>query len=176
MSKVITFSRVFPKTHPRSGELTNFVEKIWKSQYVNGVCPKSLNSYINNYIAIFPDDILPYYDSVSKHHTIRSGNRWKAADKFSPRVWSGMPYRSKQIIIAPDIEIRQVFDIKIEGYSIWINKNLYSVASSSDRAIMLARNDGLNIEDFWNWFKKKVNPAFQGQIICWSNKISYHAE
>lgn len=30
MSRVITFSRFFPKTHPKAGNPTFFVEKFWK--------------------------------------------------------------------------------------------------------------------------------------------------
>lgn len=52
-----------------------------------------------------------FINGFSKEHTIRKGKRWKVGDKFSPRIWSGKPYKSKQIILAPDTEIKQVFDI-----------------------------------------------------------------
>lgn len=42
-------------------------------------------------------------DTISdqKHHTIRAGNRFKTGDYFSPRVWSGSPYNSKQLNMRP---------------------------------------------------------------------------
>jgi hypothetical protein len=33
MSRVLTFSRVFPAYHPKAGQPTGFVEKIWKGYY-----------------------------------------------------------------------------------------------------------------------------------------------
>jgi hypothetical protein len=36
MAKVRTFSRFFPKGHPKSGQPTFFVEKFWKGLQTNG--------------------------------------------------------------------------------------------------------------------------------------------
>lgn len=80
MSKVITFSRYFPKGHPRAGEETYFVEQIYNSIF-------SLNDWSDapeqdeDYIIPLNLDIIGI-----KHHTIRAGNRWKVGDKFSPQV------------------------------------------------------------------------------------------
>lgn len=108
-----------------------------------------------------------------KNHTIRAGHRWKVGDKFSPRVWSGKPYRSPQVILAPDVEIKKIFDIRIKGWHVFINNKLYSGLWNASRAILLAKNDGLEIEDFWSWFSQKGEPDFEGQIICWNEKITY---
>lgn len=171
MSRVITFSRVFPTTHPRKGELTHFIEKIWKSHYVNGICPDYLNDPVNDcFSKLNYNDFIGYNTVSPKYHTIRSGNRWKAGDKFSPRVWSGKPYNSKQIIIAPDMEVKQVYDIKIhESHEVFIN-GVFFCSIGSPNWNELSKNDGLEPNDMRNWFNKL---PFKGQIICWSDKINY---
>ncbi|MBC7642122.1 MAG: hypothetical protein H7174_07270 [Flavobacterium sp.] len=164
MAKVITFSRVFPKGHIRQGEQTNFVEKIWKSLYTNTICPDNLNDYINNYMDKLSTEILPYYATISKKHTIRNGNRFKKGNFFSPRVWSNKPYQSKQIIIAPDTEIVQVYDIEIFlNNEIHIN-GVHFATFGSENCHLIAKNDGLEMKDFISWFSKL---PFKGQIICW---------
>ena len=103
MSKVITFSRNFPSYHPKKGAPTYFVEKVLKSideKHQLNVWNRSDLSFINQWALT---------ECKPKHHTIRAGNRWKVGDKFSPRVWSDKPYKSKQITIAPDIEIKQIY-------------------------------------------------------------------
>ena len=89
--------------HSKRGQPTYFQEKLWA-----GLAD------------ILPDFQIPnrcigwdwheYYNGFPKYHTIRSGNRRKVGDKFSPRIWSGKPYNSKQITIAEDLEIKKVWD------------------------------------------------------------------
>lgn len=159
MTKVITFSRTFPAYHPRKGELTNFVEKLWASKHADyeyKVVSKALGLV----------DVSKEFEP--KHHTIRSGNRWKAGDKFSPRVWSGRPYNSKMVRIGPDIEIKKVWGFESTG-----NGHLYINDKSIDvlEIEALAKNDGLSNEDLLKWFK--YPKPFKGQIICWSDKVEY---
>jgi hypothetical protein len=170
--KVITFSRTFPSYHPRKGQPTYFVEK-----FLNGLIQLGLDgmddplpSWSNEFCESIKNDI-----KETKHHTIRAGKRWKVGDKFSPRVWSGKPYNSKQIIIAPDIEIKNVWNFEIKiievdgGFAskVFINDKRVS----PDLLIEIAVNDGLLLEDFLSWFKYPKD--FSGQVICWNNKISY---
>lgn len=164
MAKVITFSRTFPAYHPRKGDPTYFVEKFWESIGLPG----------KEYCFNLPDEYqnLLRSDSKSvwpKFHTIRSGFRWGAGDKFSPRVWSGKPYQSKQIIIAPDIEIKKIWHFEKDP----IGKNfiLNGIEKSPDSLLEIAKNDGLELSDLLLWFKYP-NP-FSGQIICWNENISY---
>lgn len=175
MSRVLTFSTQFPAKHPRASEPTHFVEQIWNSlRELNLPLPKNAD-----FTEEFMWTILPLSNFGCKYHTIRSGKRWKVGDKFSPRVWSGKPYQSKQIIIAPDIEIRQVWDIEIEfnGSNIHIlnptgKPNEYMFLRLSE----VARNDGLSVQDFKDWFAihpKSKNQKFEGQIICWSDRVEY---
>ena len=182
MSKVIIFSRQFPKYHPKAGQPTYFVEKIWE---VIGLPEKE-------YSFNLPDEYCNFLrkDSAeiwAKYHTIRAGNRWIVGDKFSPRVWSGKPYKSKNIIFAKDIEIKKTwkFEIKCERNSemrddysnfIYIDKKLVM----ENDYLKLAKNDGLTEKDFCDWFniesrgeEFKKPMFFSGQIICWNEKIVY---
>lgn len=160
MSKVITFSRFFPAYHPKKGKPTYFVEKLLSSiNYKYYDEDRQFNPRLS------VDSFEP------KHHTIRNANKWKAGDKFSPRVWSGKPYNSKQIILAPDIEIKKVYDIEIyQNNEIHIN-GVWMASFGSLNCELIANNDGLEMIDFQNWFCKL---PFKGQIICWSDNVNYN--
>lgn len=110
-----------------------------------------------------------------KHHTIRRGYRWKVGDKFSPRVWSGKPYQSKQIIIAPDIEIKKIWDVEIFMLEGRLHAGIPE-ANNIHRLLPLnqiAKNDGLTFEDMRDWFNVKEGKHFHGQILCWNENIEY---
>ena len=169
MSKVITFSRVFPAYHPKKGQPTHFVEKLWKSL-------GNLNYQWDLVKVLQVSDALnvkmPYSEFEPKHHTIRAGNRWKVGDKFSPRVWSGKPYNSKQIIIAPDITIVSVQKIEMDLNGIFSVDGKYL---DEIHFLELAKNDGLEFNDMINWFMPNYDKPkeFKGQIICWNENIEY---
>lgn len=190
MSQVITFPQTFPAYHPKAGQPTYFVEKIW-----NGIINNSFEidyAKVCTYNNELSSDILcPFWKSINigfsglgaKHHTIRSGNRWKVGDKFSPRVWSGKPYQSKQITIAPDIEVKNVWDFEIKKTNfhgeIFITHSFpeLGIYNFKERVINpgwieeIAENDGLSITDFMQWFR--YPKPFSGQIICWNENINY---
>ncbi len=113
---------------------------------------------------------------MPKYHTIRRGRKRKVGDKFSPRVWSGKPRQSKQIIIAEDVEIKMVIDIEswnnengVPHIGIRLNENTHELLSVGE----VAYNDGLSYEDFKDWFKLKKGEVFIGQIIAWNDSICY---
>lgn len=165
MSKVITFSRVFPSYHPKKGEPTFFVEKLYNSIFGLwdwGDAPGNGNEYV-----------MPLETNTSelKHHTIRSGNRWEVGDKFSPRVWSGKPYCSPMVTIAPDIEIKKIWDFEISDGLFLINGEVYAYSSSTELLNKLASNDGLEQGELMDWFK--YPKEFKGQIICWNESVEY---
>ncbi len=175
MSKVIIFSRQFPKYHPKAGEPTHFIEQI-----LNTVFPRNDNGIINldelnKQIRPYVNDLFLIDGLLKKWHTIRNGTNWKVGDKFSPRIWSGKPYASKQIQFAPDIEIKKVWDFEIihsDGTGdydkgIWIL--IDNIVISDYWVNVLAKNDGLETDDLIAWFNKPM----RGQIICWSNEIDY---
>lgn len=181
MARFLTFSRTFPAYHPKAGQPTRFIEKIYA-----GLADINPDFKIPNDANAFWDWHEYYNCTAPKFHTIREGHRWKAGDYFSPRVWgndinpktgrSG-PYQSKMITIAPDIKIERVWGIiiyksdefegaetvaNIEGIKMPIHPNHYT-------AQQLAKNDGLSVEDMLNWFNKPLS----GQIICWNKEIEY---
>ena len=167
MAKVITFSQKFPSYHPKAGQPTYFVEAFYKSLFVMKCLPKELEESFNHEV---------FLNGMTKHHTVRSGNRFKKGDFFSPRVWgtdvnpkSGKSgaYHSKQIILSHDTEIKNVWDIEInEATEISINGKFISYGWE----VELANNDGLSWQEFNDWF---VKLPFKGQIICWNDAISY---
>jgi len=180
MSKVITFSRTFPAYHPKAGQPTYFVEKFYNSIYRNGSESMEEIGRINQHLP--PAVFMPFLDSMvaceeRKHHTIRAGHNWKVGDKFSPRVWSGRPYNSKQVVIAPDVEIKKVWDIEIKEFSDgrWIDFGNYKISEHMAFPMtvlpLLARNDGLELQDLLDWFK--FPKPFTGQILCWNENINY---
>ena len=191
MSKVITFSRQFPAYHPKKGQPTFFVEKIWQSFGINPLFPSPSLSIHNTHLPydivhLVGDDLVYLHEYVPKHHTIRAGNRWKVGDKFSPRVWSGKPYNSKQIIIAPDIEIKKVWEFEIKAVKqknsavVYVDNRMFAPISCDNLHIntafyddlkTLCKNDGLTVNSFADWFR--LPSDFKGQIICWNENIEY---
>ena len=167
MAKVITFSQKFPSYHPKAGQPTYFVEAFYKSLFVMKCLPKELEESFNHEV---------FLNGMTKHHTVRSGNRFKKGDFFSPRVWgtdinpkSGKSgaYHSKQIILSHDTEIKNVWDIEInEATEISINGKFISYGWE----VELANNDGLSWQEFNDWF---VKLPFKGQIICWNDVVYY---
>ena len=188
MSKVLTFSRHFPAYHPKAGQPTYFVEMILdqikidysKAEYRAQL--KDLNPGKQAHIITdFQLGLSINICNELKHHTIRAGHRFKAGDWFSPRVWSGQPYRSKQIIIAPPIKVKKVWDIEIMIHD---GSMQILVPVRHNHWLMLplgevATNDGLSIDDFQSWMNvhpkriKEGEVIFTGQIICWNDKITY---
>jgi hypothetical protein len=166
MAKVITFSQTFPDYHPKKGQPTNFVVGFHKSLFEMGLIPQDFYMSVN---------LASVKNILSKHHTIRKGNRFKKGDFFSPRVWgtdvnpkSGRsgPYHSKQIILAPDTQIKKVWKINISAKGAIYIDNIFTPKSVDE----IANNDGLCRQDFDNWFNKL---PFEGQIICWNDEIDY---
>lgn len=161
MAKVITFSRTYPSYHPKKGQQTYFVEKLYNSLY-------SKNNLMD-----YPKE-LDVDESILgiKHHTIRAGNRWKKGDFFSPRIWSGKPYNSKMITLAPDIEIKNIWDFEMDLNGVYSINGKYTDEETNYR---LASNDGLTEIDMQFWFMPNMDKPkiFKGQIICWTGNINY---
>lgn len=171
MARVITFSRIFPSYHPRKGDKTYFVEKFWKCLWdmeKSGMNP--LDGYFQYYDEAFPvtgDLGENIHHHEAKHHTVRIGNRWKVGEFFSPRVWSGTPYRSKQIQIGPDTEIKKIWHIEMDAEGVFkLNGEYFDVTGG-----WFAANDGLTADDLLDWFP--LGKPFKGQVICWNDEINY---
>lgn len=162
--KVITFSSVFPKNHPREGKPTFFVDQIMLQLGYNiNTMPEAVRPLINDFYVLD--------GSSFKKHTIRAGNRWKAGNAISARVWSGAPYRSKQIEFA-QLTIKKLWQFEISESDYWIN----GCPLGFDALTKVAANDGLSRDDFESWFAihpKKNQKSFKGQIICWDENLTY---
>ncbi len=179
MAKVITFSRAFPKGHARAGQPTFFVEKFWKSIWDQNKA-HDIHLFQEPYDDFFHPmgkDSLNVHQFEGKHHTLRAGNRFKSGEFFSPRVWSGKPYNSKQIIIGPDTKIENAWDVVIFAEPNQTVICMPTEIHSQYQMLSLgevAKNDGLTIDDFESWFNpKRKSIEFQGQIICWNQDIEY---
>jgi len=171
--KVITFSTRFPAKHPKAGQPTYFVEKIMASL---ADCIEGWKMY-DDFVLY---DWHQYYNASPKNHTVRAGNRWKEGELFSPRVWSGKPYASKQIEFAPPIQIKKIWNFKMTA-RLWADECEYSINGQNLNAgelITLARNDGLHVLDFMDWFSNGMaadsnRKDFEGQILCWNESVNY---
>jgi hypothetical protein len=158
--RVITFSTIFPKSHPKAGAHTFFVEKICKGM---GVLKYETAEILNWKV---------YHECKPKGHTIRGGNRWKVGDWFSPRVWSGKPYASKQIQFAPPIQLKKIWTFEWNIMTVLLNGRPINNFEIEE----IANNDGLVYTDFKDWFNihpKKKQEIFEGQILCWNENINY---
>lgn len=171
MARVITFSRFFPSYHPKAGQPTYFVEKFWCSLFSE--VPQQYREPFENYKNPTESILWSYRMHGRKYHTIREGSRWKVGDKFSPRVWSGRPYNSKQVIIAPDTEVKKVWDFRMLGGMFAINGIVKTGETEGHHELLefIAKNDGLSKDDLLKWFQ--FPKPFTGQIICWNDKIEY---
>jgi hypothetical protein len=165
---------VYPSYHPKAGKPTLFIEKIYASlaDTIPGFnIPNDANKFW---------DWHEYYNcTLPKHHTIRAGHRFKEGDKFSPRIWSGVPYRSNQITFAPDIEVTNTWDFELIKFGAY-NDVLMTINGQPPKTNLLNKvfqNDGLSHSDFSEWFCSSPDflktGFFDGQIICWNKNINY---
>jgi len=96
--------------------------------------------------------------SGEKKHTIRQNfPLWEKRAKkinaglavLSLRKWTGKPYRSKML------EICQIEQIGVQ--SIFESKGIYIDGTRTDITwTPIAKNDGLNVHDFYEWFHGSV--------------------
>lgn len=142
---VLTVSKVFPKKHKNSGSETIFLDKIACACFCEKDCEDCCFKW-------------------PKKHTIRSNyDLWKKRAKeinegkalLSVRYWSGKPYRSKQV------EFCQLTEIGLQKLSFFMNNINFPYIYEEDEMAnypiygidLIARNDGLLLSDFKEWFK-----------------------
>lgn len=183
MAKVITLSRTFLAYHPKAGQPTYFVEQVLNALGGSIVGIDSFQYFEELNPTLSPEILDGFVRSLvsgmegEKLHTIRAGHRWNQGDKASLRVWSGKPYNSPQIIIAPDVELVKVGDFKILKDiedTPWMDiGSTYSYPAPFDleRSIIptVAENDGLSTQDLLDWFQ--YPKPFDGQILCWKEVV-----
>lgn len=135
---VITLSQVFPVTHKRSGEPTGFKDAFLQGQ----------------------NDIFD-----GKRHTIRANyelweKRFKKIEEgkacLSVRQWTGKPYRSKQVELA---RLTKENGIGIQKLCFHEDRAgnrtlvLFTIDGKPQSRLFLAKNDGLSLDDWEEWFK-----------------------
>lgn len=145
---VLTVSRYFPTNHKRKGEHTFFIEKINETLIPVTQCP-ILSPKIHT--------IRSNYELWAKR--IKEVQEGKAI--LSIRYWSGKPYNSKQVEIC---QLDKNTGCGVQKLEFMFGKfNDPSVATTifekfdGNRLLsdeQLAKNDGLALEDFKEWFKK----------------------
>ncbi len=140
---ILTFSKVFPASHPKAGQPTGFEQKL---------------------------------NAGTKIHTIRADRKgtWKKAETdinagrkyLSIREWTGRPYNSEQREYGQKERIglqriTMTYCSEDELPKAWVDGKQVPVES-------IAKNDGLAIEDFVEWFfgtKLYSGNIFEGTII-----------
>jgi hypothetical protein len=185
MTKIVTFSRVFPSHHPKKGQPTYFVEAILTQLGIEYKTGAYLKWLVENNPDISQVFLMKFVDSLErnvkpKSHTIRSHKRpLKTSDFINPKCWAGKPYKKTeegfwQIQFAPFIEVDKVFDIYTKKGSWGLGKWRYfeGIWTHLDKIQLLANNDGLDITDFLDWFNK-FQQDFNGQVICWNESVNY---
>lgn len=182
------FSRVYPAYHEKKGQKTDFVEKIWAAFFDKRLGVKDVRMYNmmmryldneNNGVLWDLDKVInlvegrtenPFYgeDVDFKCSTIRALRKRKDTGQykpiqqnqiFEPRVWSGEPYKSKQVAFAPNLQVMFTHDFYVkEDMKFILNRKIL------DGFVLgrIAYNDGLTTEDFKGWFDK---PMEKGQLL-----------
>lgn len=142
---VLIVSRYFPKTHPKNGQETRFIENILELLKIH--------------------TIRGNYDLWEKR--IKEVQEGKAV--LSVRYWSDKPYRSKQVEVCQfnqnsNVGIQELHYVKREDlhnqepiiHGIYEDKimilNNFGIHEMFT-VELVAKNDGLNETDFKNWFK-----------------------
>lgn len=190
--KRISISRLFPVTHPRKWEPTNFAEKVLnnikidfrRDDYFSLL--KTLNPTKEEAILFAFFKSLDADEASEKYQTIRTGHRHKANDLFCAYAWSNpkRPYTGHQIIFAPPIHIHSTHQVTTaidtsENMHRTGSEILYMDGNEIKDLNQLANNDGLSENDFIDWFelgkpKKKLRKgAFDGQAIVWDANVGY---
>jgi hypothetical protein len=130
---VLIVSRVFPKTHKRAGEPTNFREKILEGEKIHTIRAN-------------------YHLWAKRVEEVQRGEAIIAI-----RYWSGKPYNSKQLRICEldknsgvgMQELRFYYD-HIDGpYINTKERHIGYIGMTS----LFSKNDGLSLDDFKEWFK-----------------------
>lgn len=126
---VLTLSKSFPRTHARAGEPTEFREKFLKEEKIH--------------------TIRANYELWSKR--IKEVQEGRAV--LSVRQWTGKPYCSKQVEIA-----RLTAEGGVGIQKLCFPNRLTALVDYPERKLsvdfkLLAKNDGLSLADWCDWFR-----------------------
>jgi len=102
-----------------------------------------------------------------KIHTIRANAKdyFKDGEEVSVRVWTGLPYRSKQREFAQmKIRLERIVIVCASDMSL----RCFVVDGEID-PLDLCLNDGLDEDDFIDWFFPKGPGSWSGDILHFTN-------
>lgn len=150
---VITVSMSFPKTHPRAGQPTHFVDNITRGLFGENEAVDIEHDFFD-----FSEDA----PNIPKLHTVRSNYaHWQKRIEevqdgtavLSLRVWSERPYMSQQVKVkdftaSDGIGVQLIQRVSSDEFLVNMTGNRVRIGISE-----LAKNDGLSAEDLLNWFK-----------------------
>lgn len=147
---IITLSRLFPGTHSRRGEPTDFAELLHRGSKIH--------------------TIRRNYDQWKVNaDKMESGKYY-----LSIRQWSGRPYNSPQVEIAfrnSPIGVQRI-DIHYHADNDTITATIDGREWIDADCATIAQNDGLSVQDFKEWFfgrEPKEDKVFTGVIIHFTN-------
>nr|DAR71661.1 MAG TPA: hypothetical protein [Caudoviricetes sp.]DAU83434.1 MAG TPA: hypothetical protein [Caudoviricetes sp.] len=131
---VITLSQNFPAMHKQAGKPTNFKEKFLRGEKIHTIRA--------NY---------PLWEKRIKE--VQDGRA-----VLSVRQWTGKPYRSKQVEITTltaedEIGVQTARIVAGIYLKIIFGENFEHYFVSEEERTLLAKNDGLSLEDWKEWFR-----------------------
>lgn len=167
--RYLCISTHFPAYHPKAGQPTHFIEKIWSS--LLRINEHWYSQFLPGYGAAWQ----LYQKTAPKFHTIRVGDKWKVGDVIVPWSWEGKPYKSKWVRFTPEdelgIPVERLWNISKAGDLFVFDGH---VINKSLTLTDIASNDGLEEKDFIDWFAPAgKNEVWEGQIICWNANVRY---
>lgn len=131
---VITLSQNFPAMHKQAGKPTHFKEKFLRGEKIHTIRA--------NY---------PLWEKRIKE--VQDGRA-----VLSVRQWTGKPYRSKQVEITTltaedEIGVQTARIVAGIYLKIIFGENFEHYFVSEEERTLLAKNDGLSLEDWKEWFR-----------------------
>lgn len=140
---IITLSRLFPVTHSRRGQPTDFASKLASGEKIHTIRKN-------------------YHQWQHNAEKMEQGNY-----VLSIRQWSGKPYNSPQVEIA-----QRSNPIGVQPIELRYHADNDTISATIDGREFdwstIAKNDGLSVQDFKEWFfgkDPKEDKVFKGGII-----------
>lgn len=152
----LMLSKVFPATHSKKGEPTDFSLKLQAARFPT----------------FFPD-VLPKLHTIRENYDLwldRITQVQAGEAELCIREWSGAPYRSKTVEI---MRLRVYHGVGIQklnfgwakGEQIPVIEGWYMYGSWGSKA-ELARHDGLSLPDWQEWFMSHENDTVYNKPLA----------
>ncbi len=140
---ILTLSKVFPKTHKRAGEPTEFKEAFWNGQ------PFKKEEAFSKYRKLH---------TIRKNYVFWKKRMWEinhGQAQLRIAQWIDKPYRSKQEEITT-LDSDDLMTVQKLTFQRDVDDNLLFFIDDRPAEItieQLAANDGLSLDDWMEWFK-----------------------